>query len=155
MATLVFRREDLGAPAVRELIGALDQELSGRYPEQGANHFRLDAGEVSEGRGAFLVAHEDGHPVGCGAIRRLDHQVGEIKRMYVRPAARGRGIGSAILAALEAEARGLGVSRLVLEAGPRQPEALALYARAGFAPIARFGEYAGSSLSFCLGKPLD
>jgi putative acetyltransferase len=154
MVTLVFRREELGTPVVRALIGELDQELSGRYPEQGANHFRLDAEEVSPGRGAFLVAYEDGHPVGCGAIRRRDAEVAEIKRMYVRPAARGRRIGGAILAALETEARALAVSRLVLEAGPRQPEALALYARAGFTPISSFDEYAGSSLSACLGKRL-
>ena len=100
----------------------LDAELTERYPEAGATHFRLD--------------------------------VAEVKRMYVRTAARGRGIGGAILVALETEARVLGVSRLVLETGVRQPEALALYRRFGFDVIPPFGEYVESPLSVCMAKDL-
>jgi GNAT superfamily N-acetyltransferase len=74
--------------------------------------------------------------------------------MYVSPEERGRGVGRALLAALEAEARALGVSRLVLETGIRQSRAIALYERAGFASIAPFGEYARSALSVCMGKDL-
>ncbi len=74
--------------------------------------------------------------------------------MYVVPAARGARVGAAILDALEGEARALGVGRLVLETGERQPEALALYRRAGFVAIPRFGEYVGSELSLCMAKAL-
>lgn len=147
-------REDLSAPVALALIHALNAELSARYPEQGANHFRLDPEEVAEPRGAFLIAYNGSEAVGCGAIRRLDEDTAEIKRMYVTPQARGRGVGRRLLAALEAEARRLHVSRIVLETGQRQPDALALYARAGFVRIPPFGEYARSPLSVCMAKAI-
>jgi putative acetyltransferase len=125
-----------------------------RYPEEGANHFRLDDEEVAEGRGAFLVCYSSGQPVACGAIRRLDPETAEIKRMFVEPSMRGLGIGSQLVTRLEAEARRLGVKRVVLETGVRQPEALALYERAGFARVLPFGEYARSPLSVCMAKEL-
>jgi GNAT superfamily N-acetyltransferase len=147
-------RVDLLSPAARLLIEALNAELSRRYPEEGATHFRLDPDEVADGQGAFLMASSSGRPVGCGAVRRIEARTGEIKRMYVSPDARGRGIGRAVLAALEAEARALGIARLVLETGLRQGEALALYERAGFSRIPPFGEYVNSPLSVCMGKDL-
>ncbi len=153
-AAIEIRRENLASSSARSLILALNAELANQYPEEGANHFRLDANEVEEGRGAFLVAYGDGRAVACGAIRREDAHTAEIKRMYVAPAARGRGIGRAVLAALEAEGHRLGVSRIVLETGVRQQEALALYASVGFVPVPLFGEYIGSPLSVCMVKEL-
>ena len=147
-----IRRDDIRSSLAVSLILALNSELSSCYPEEGANHFRLEADEVAEGRGAFLVAYADGKPLGCGAIRRLDADTAEIKRIYVTPAARGRGVGRAILIALEAESRRLGVRQIVLETGERQPEALALYTGAGFARIPPFGEHIGSPLSVCMAK---
>jgi GNAT superfamily N-acetyltransferase len=141
------------APA-QALIGALNAELLTQYPEDGATHFRLDAAEVAEGRGAFLIAYAGGRPVGCGAIRKIEEGVGEIKRMFVLPTARGQGVGRAVLAAVEDEARRLGLRRLLLETGERQSEALVLYERSGYARIPPFGEYVGSPLSICLGKDL-
>ena len=85
-AVIEIRRADISTPVVQQLILALNAELEVRYPEEGANHFRLDADEVADGRGAFLVAYIDGRAVGCGAVRRNDPEVAEIKRMYVRPA---------------------------------------------------------------------
>lgn len=149
------RLESLTSPVATALIGALNRELSGRFPEPGATHFRLDPDEVSEGRGAFLVAYRNGVPVGCGAVRRLDPSTAELKRMYVVPAERGRGIGRLILENLEAEARRLGVRRLVLETGSRLEAALTLYRGSGYAPIPLFGEYLNSpATSVCLGKDL-
>jgi putative acetyltransferase len=151
------RREDLMSPAAQQLILALNKELETRYPEDGANFFRLDADEVSDGRGGFFVAYFDAYPVGCGAVRRIEPQVVEIKRMYVAPNARGYGVGRLILEALETEAQRLGARRLVLETGPRQPEAIALYERAGFVHISLFGEYLHSphpDLSVCMAKDL-
>jgi putative acetyltransferase len=150
-----IRRADILSPVVQPLISALNSELEGRYPEEGANHFRLDPEEVADGRGAFLVAYIGGQPVGCGAVRRIESTVAEIKRMYVAPEARGRGVGRQVLLQLEAEARRLGATRLVLETGPRQPEALALYGRAGFVEIPNFGNYVGCEFSVCMAKELN
>ena len=151
---VTVRPEALEDPGSRELIEALNRELSARYPEEGANHFRLDPDEVAPGHGAFLIAYVRCEPVACGALRRLDATTGEIKRMYVREGFRGRGISKAILEALEAQARTLHLERLVLEAGERQVEALGLYERAGFNQIPRYGEYEDSPLSVCLAKSL-
>src|SRR5215475_13911092 len=136
-----FRREELSAPIVQRLINALNAELEARYPEEGANFFRLDPEEVAEGRGAFLVAYLDDKPVGCGAVRMIEPAVAEIKRMYVDPPLRGRRVGRQIVLALEAQAIGLGAKRIVLETGPRQPDAIAMYAHAGFREIPLYGEY--------------
>jgi GNAT superfamily N-acetyltransferase len=153
MSAITIARAELTAEVSRALIGALNAELAGMYPEPGANHFRLDPGEVAEGRGAFLVVYLDGAPVGCGALRVLDAETAELKRMYVRPEERGRGLGRRLVAALEAEARAIGVRRLVLETGIRQAAALALYRATGFEPIPLYGEYRSSpETSVCLGK---
>jgi GNAT superfamily N-acetyltransferase len=133
----------------------LNAELRGAYPEPGATHFDLHPEEVAEGRGIFLVIYRDGTPVGCGALRLLDAETAELKRMYLSPAVRGRGLGRRLVAALEAEARALGVRRLVLETGVRQAAALALYRATGFHPIPLYGEYCLSpETSVCLGKDL-
>jgi GNAT superfamily N-acetyltransferase len=149
-----IKRIDLLSPVAQQLISALNAELNGRYPEEGANFFRLDPDDVVEGRGGFFVAYLSGEPVGCGAVRRTDPGVAEIKRMYVAPNARGRRVGRQILDVLEAEARRLGVTRVVLETGPRQPEAIALYAHAGFVEVPLFGEYVGSKFSVCMAKEI-
>lgn len=135
------------------LIARLDAELTALYPEEGANHFRLDGSEVAAGRGAFLVARRAGRAIGCGAVR-LVPEGAELKRMFTLPDERGRGVGRAIVDELERVARKLGATRLVLETGVRQSEALALYARAGFVRIAPFGEYCSSPTSICLAKVL-
>ena len=154
MTGISVRRGSIGSPAVQALISALNAEIAKRYPEENANFFRLDAGEIAPGHGAFLVATVDGEVVGCGAVRSLDDADAEIKRMYVMPSFRGRGIGRALLGALEGEARSLGATRLVLETGERMPEAVAFYERAGFTVIPPFDEYVGARLSLCMGKEL-
>src|SRR4030095_1823965 len=106
------------------------------------------------GSGAFLIVSRGGKPIGCGAVRRIEEGIGEIKRMYVCKEERGRGVGRVILTALESEARALGLCRLVLETGVRQTEAIALYKRFGFERIPAFGEYVKSPLSICLAKGL-
>lgn len=153
--TITIARASLTDDASRALIRSLNAELSGLYPEPGANHFQLDPEQVTGGRGAFLVVRRDGIPVGCGAVRVLDADTGELKRMYVSPDARGTGLGRRLVDALEAEARALGVRRLVLETGTRQHAAIALYRATGFRPIPLYGEYLRSpDTSVCLGKEL-
>jgi GNAT superfamily N-acetyltransferase len=144
---------DLNDSASRTLIGALNAELSSVYSEAGATHFNLNPEEVSGARGAFLVIYHKQTAVGCGAMRLLDAGTAELKRMYVSPSMRGKGLGRRLVAALEAEARTRGVHRLVLETGVRQAAALALYKAAGFLPIPLYGEYCLSpETSICLGK---
>ncbi len=146
---------DLLDPEVQALIAQLDQELAARYPEPGANHFRLDPEEVAPGRGAFLLARIDAETVGCGALRIVEPGTAELKRMFALPSARRRGVGRAILQALEEQARRLGVTRLVLETGTRQHEAIALYRAHGFAEIPPFGEYVlTAATSVCMSKAL-
>lgn len=102
----------------------------------------------------FLVAHVDGAPVGCGALRQLDEGSAEIKRMYVVPAMRGRGVSTAVLQALESHAAGRGWLTLKLETGPKQPEAIRFYQRSGYAQIPNFGHYAGHEDSLCFAREL-
>lgn len=151
---ITIQRVELLSPAAQALIAALNAELSSIYPEQGATHFRLDPEEVADGRGAFLVATRAAKPVGCGAVRRIYGRTGEIKRMYVPPEERGKGLSRLLLHALESEARALGIDRLVLETGVRQLAALALYERAGFSRVEPSGEHIGSPLSVCMAKDL-
>jgi putative acetyltransferase len=73
-----IRREAITSSAAERLILALNAELSALYPEPGANHFRLDAAEVAPGRGAFLVAYQNGRPLACGAIRLLSPETAEV-----------------------------------------------------------------------------
>jgi GNAT superfamily N-acetyltransferase len=124
---------------VRRLTAAQQAELRARYEggqEPGTPPSAADVAVV-------LVARDaGGEAVGCGALRPLGDGVAEIKRMYVVPAARGRGLSKLVLAGLEAAARDRGWTTLRLETGPRQPEAIALYEGAGYRPIAAFGPYA-------------
>lgn len=151
---LEVRRVEITSKIAEGFISALNAELDSIYPEEGANHFRLDEEETLPGRGAFLVAFFREDPVGCGAIRRVDADTVELKRMYVNPAARGLGVGRTLLNALEQEARNLDARRIVLEAGDRQTQAMALYERCGYRRIAAFGEYVDSPLSVCMEKRL-
>jgi len=144
--------EPFDSDDARRLIGALDAHLSSRYsPDQrfGPN---LKAEHLAAGLGTFLIARLDGAAVGCGAIRRLDEETAEVKRMYVEPAMRGQGVAKKILGRLEAGAASLGARRMVLETGVHQAEAIGLYRRAGYREIDCWGEYATSATSVCFEK---
>jgi putative acetyltransferase len=104
---------------------------------------------------AFVVAYDDGRAVGCGGLRLIDDGVGEVKRMYVVPGSRGRGTSTAILTALEAISRRLGVRTLRLETGDLLVPAQRFYERQGFTPIPPFGPYVGSALSRCYEKHIQ
>ncbi len=150
-----IRHCELASPDADRLITALNAELTATFPEPGARHFSLSHTQVVHGQGAFLVAYLGGVAVGCGAVRRLDEATAEIKRMYVDPLARGRGIGRALVEALEHEARLAGVARIVLETGTRLSQAIRLYESMGYARIPLFGEYVSSpGTSLCFGKSL-
>jgi GNAT superfamily N-acetyltransferase len=99
-----------------------------------------------------VVAWLDARPVACGAFRLIDDATAEIKRMFVRPAARGHKIGAAVLHELETRAIAQGATRLALETGPRLAPALGLYGKAGFTPCGCWGEYAQAADSVCFEK---
>ena len=103
----------------------------------------------------FVIARDESGAVGCGALRQLDEHSAEIKRMFVRPDARGRGVAWAILASLEERAERHGWTTLRLETGPLQREAIGLYERAGYVVIEPFGPYVGSETSICYERVLD
>lgn len=155
MGPVVIRRRTLASADSARLIAALNVELEATFPEPGANHFSLGGEQVEAGNGAFLVAYLDNVAVGCGAVRRLDAVTAELKRMYVDPSVRGRGIGRALVESLEREARLLGVTKVVLETGTRLARAIKLYEAMGYARIPLFGEYLASpNTSLCFSKSL-
>jgi putative acetyltransferase len=144
---LTTSAEPLDSADAQRLIGDLDDHLNSLYPPED-NFTELPTAD------AFLIARIDDVAVGCGAVRFLDASTAEVKRMYVAPAARGNGVGRRLLEDLEAFARSRGAQRLVLETGPLQVEALALYERAGFITTPCWGEYAHGKNSLCFEKPL-
>jgi len=151
---LSIERVTLDDVDVQMLIAQLNADLFARYPEPGALIFSLDPADIVDGTGALLMAVHNGRPVGCGAFKLLADQPGtaEIKRMYVAPSARGQKIGAALLAELESQARANGAHRFLLDAGPRQPEALRRFERAGYVVCEPWGEFIGKELSICMSK---
>jgi len=151
-----LRPGDLDQQAVVQLLCALDEEIRARY-DGPLDDFvgRLDPAEVEPGRGAFVVAWVDAEAVGCGAVRLLDDETAELKRMYVAPGCRRQGMAGAILRSLEDHARALGATRIVLETVIDPPAAVALYRAAGYGEIPKFGPYVDSEISFCMAKVLD
>ena len=137
---------------VSELISALDSYLSGLYPPE-SNHF-LDLEQLAQPGIRLFVARRDGLPVACGALRIDPEGYGEIKRMYVIPEARGEGLGRAILARIEEQARREGLGLLRLETGIHQAEAIALYRSSGYSDCPPFGEYRPDALSRFMEKRL-
>ena len=142
-----------GSADARPLTDALAAELRGRYGEDGAGG-EPEPGVFAAPDGQFVVAFDEGRAVACGGLARYDEREAEIRRMYVDPEARGRGLGRAVLEALEDAARVLGYEALRLETGDRQPEALGLYARAGFEPSPAYGPYVDDPRSVCFRKQL-
>jgi len=147
--------ESFDSPDAKRLIAALDDQLATRYAPSQMFGRNLKPEHLVDGQGLFLVARVDGRATGCGAVRRLDESTAEIKRMYVEPAFRGKGIARLILEQLESAARNLGVRRLVLETGVHQHEAIRLYRRDGFTVLPCWGGYAGSATSLCFEKLMD
>ena len=101
-----------------------------------------------------ILAYENEMAVGCGAIRKFSEDTAEVKRMYVLPFHRGKGIANAVLFELEKWASELGYKRCILETGHKQPEAISLYRKSGFAVIPNYGQYGNVTNSICFEKML-
>jgi GNAT superfamily N-acetyltransferase len=151
-SSLQIQSVDPADPEAAALIAALDRELLHRYPDLEIHGIDAD-GFVARG-GLFLIGRIEGQAVACGAIRPVDRDMAEVKRMFVRPEHRGRGLARALLAGLEAAARLRGYRAMRLETGEGQPEAIALYQRAGYLPIPRYGEFIEDPRSRCFEKTL-
>jgi GNAT superfamily N-acetyltransferase len=123
-------------PVVRDLFAEWDDELTVTTPG-----FRVHGGmaieptQFARPAGAFLLALIGEEPSGCGGLRQLDQLTGEVKRLFVRPAARGQGVGRVVLSGLEARGVELGLDRLRLDTAGNDPGAVALFRSAGFEEI--------------------
>jgi ribosomal protein S18 acetylase RimI-like enzyme len=121
------------------LILELEEHLGSLYPQESRHGYSVEK-LLAEGV-AFFLLRDDGVPAGCGGVQLFGTEYGELKRMYVRPAFRGRGFGRLMLDHLAAYVRSRDVAILRLETGIHQVEAIGLYERAGFRPIPPFGKY--------------
>jgi GNAT superfamily N-acetyltransferase len=123
-------------PEARELLHAMEAEIGAIYgPIEAGRTSMIAPEELVPPGGVYVVLREDGAALAGGGVRRLEPGIGEIKRMFVRPAARGRGLGLRLLAELEAAARELGMRTVRLDTAGTLP---AFYAAAGYAPIADY-----------------
>ena len=134
-----FRESDPALSPARDLIAAMVAEMNKLYGDiEGPNVPSATPADFAQPAGTFLVGYADGEPVCAGGLKRLDEQAAEIKRMYVAPAARRRGVARALLEALEDAARARGYAVVRLDTGPRQPHAMELYRCAGYVDIGNF-----------------
>ncbi|MFG2474195.1 GNAT family N-acetyltransferase [Streptomyces fagopyri] len=149
-------------PDAVKLNDQVQAEYAERYGDEG-DVTPLDASMFKPPLGLYLLAYDErDRPVATGGWRSQDENDegytdgdAELKRMYVVPQARGFGLARRILAALEDDARAAGRTRMVLETGAKQPEAVALYTSSGYAPCVKFGYYRFHDLSMCFAKPLS
>lgn len=151
MHTLLLKRTNSEDPDFRALIRHLDAELA---IIDGDDHSFYDQFNKIDHLGQVVVAYEHNRAVGCGAIKLLDAQVMEVKRMFVFPGQRGKGIASRVLAELERWAVELNARACCLETGIKQPDAIALYRKNGYETIPNYGQYAGVANSVCFRKSL-
>ncbi|MFI9649001.1 GNAT family N-acetyltransferase [Streptomyces sp. NPDC052040] len=156
-----IRRVPFDHPDAVKLSDEVQAEYHLRYGD-GGDATQLDPAMFLPPSGLYLIAYdEEERPVATGGWRRQDTNDegyldgdAEIKRMFVIAQLRGRGLARRILAALEEDARAAGRTRMVLETGAKQPEAVALYTSSGYEPCTKFGYYRHHDLSLCFAKPL-
>jgi ribosomal protein S18 acetylase RimI-like enzyme len=141
---------DPDAIEARGLIAELDAALAAICGDSGAQSF--DANDVRGARSVFLLARDaSGNALGCGALRPIDDDVAEVKRMYARP---GSGAGVRLLGELERRALGFGYRAIWLETRKVNGRAVAFYERHGYRVIPNYGKYVGREDAVCLGKVL-
>ena len=133
------------------LVALLDADLALR--DGADNAFYAQFNGITQLKHA-VVHYKENIPVACGAFKPFDAHSVEIKRMFVSPVQRGQGYASKVLAALETWAKELGYTSCVLETGKRQPEAIALYKKNGYAIISNYPPYEGMANSVCFRKKL-
>jgi GNAT superfamily N-acetyltransferase len=149
MYPIVLKRTSSDNPDFRLLVKELDEELTSIYGAKQAFYNPLNALLQIQ---HVIVAYADDIPVGCGAIKKYNEDAMEIKRMYVKPTYRNKGVARSILNALELWTKELKFNSCVLETGDKQPDAIYLYKKAGFDFIPNYGPYADDNESVCMRK---
>ncbi|MBO9202168.1 MULTISPECIES: GNAT family N-acetyltransferase [Niastella] len=147
-----FQRTDSNSIDFQDLVKLLDADLAIR---DGSEHaFYAQYNKIVNIQ-HVVVCYLDEQPIGCGAFKEYDEHTVEIKRMYVKPAYRGKGIGLYILRELELWAAELHYPATILETGKKQPEAIRLYEKAGYHLIKNFGQYENVENSVCMSKDIS
>lgn len=152
LPALVIERESPRQPEAAALVAALDAYLKERYADDACHLLDIESLAADDVR--FFLARRDGAAVGCAALRVDPSGYGEVKRMFVSPQARGGRIGDALLDRLAEQARAEGLSALLLETGIHQPEAVALYRKAGFVTRGPYADYPDLPESLFMERPL-
>ena len=147
-----FNRADSSYEDFKKLVLLLDEELAQR---DGKEHAFYDQFNKIENINNVIVAYAGQQPVAAGAFKKFSPGTVEIKRMFVKPDFRGRGIAFQILQQLENWAAELGYSCCILETGKKQPEAIALYKKSGYKVIPNYGQYKNVSNSVCMQKEIS
>ncbi len=149
---IAITEERPDTPDAHALIEELEARLATLYPRESRHGFSVE--KLPRERVAFFVSRDDDQAAGCGGVMIVGREYAEIKRMYVRPAFRGRGLGRLMLEHLFAHARAQGLGVVRLETGIHQREAIALYESGGFRRIGPFGPYTDDPLSRCYEKAI-
>jgi len=147
-----LKRTDSGDSDYKKLVAFLDADLRIR---DGADHAFYAQYNKSDDIKHVVVFYENEEAAGCGAFKLFSPGIVEIKRMYVRPESRKKGIASKILTELEQWAASYAYTECILETGKKQPEAIALYVKSGYHQIPNYGQYANVENSVCMRKVLD
>jgi GNAT superfamily N-acetyltransferase len=145
--SIEVRRIDSASPDALALVEAMLAELSTHYGpwDPSVSTPSATPEDLAPPGGAFVALYEDGRAVAGGGVKRLAAGMGEIKRMYVVPEARGRGLARVLLGALEDAARELGYARVRLDTGRFQPKAERLYRTSGYREIPDYNDNAYAS----------
>jgi ribosomal protein S18 acetylase RimI-like enzyme len=147
---IAIAEERPDSPDAVALLAELDTHLGSLYAVESRHGFSVE--KLLRDGVAFFVSRDDGRPAGCGGVLLVGRDYAEIKRMYVRPGFRGRGLGRRMLDHLVGYARDRGLTVIRLETGIHQQEAIALYERSGFRRIPPFGPYRDDPVSRCYEK---
>ncbi|MEO6229152.1 MAG: GNAT family N-acetyltransferase [Ferruginibacter sp.] len=151
-ATITFKRVDSTHSDFHLLVTLLDKDLSIRDGDEHSFYAQFNSIETIKNA---VVCYSNDEPIGCGAFKPFEQVQVEIKRMYVLPTFRGKGIGQLILTELEQWVSALNYQSCVLETGKKQPEAISLYQKAGYAFIENYGQYKNVANSVCMQKMLS
>ncbi|KUN26299.1 transcriptional regulator [Streptomyces antibioticus] len=141
LAAITVTLVDGAAPDARACLDAYAADIDARFPEGFDKSDLVGPEEVSGAAGAFFVAYEEGRPVGCGALRRLEPGVGELRHVWVHRDARRLGLARRLLAALEAEATARGLTLLRLDTHATLTEAQAMYRACGYTEIPAYVDH--------------
>lgn len=147
--TIHLLRTDSENPDFRMLVRLLDAELAERDGPQHGFYHQFNG---LEGLDRVVLAQNGGQSVACGAMKIFDGNALEVKRMFTSPSNRGQGLAGLVLRELEQWAAEEGFTRIVLETGKRQPEAVSFYNKHGYGRIENYGPYKGVANSLCFEK---